>query len=80
LRLDQVTYDAATGQMRYPHHDEPVPEAALAGYLDEAQDIVAGARARAGQNEASDGDRLTTSVSADFEHLRWFELPASCLA
>lgn len=77
LRLGQVGYDPRTGGMTYPRHDEPVPESALAGYLDEARRIFAAAtRAR-----ATDGDEPVdaTAVSADFEHLRWFELPAACL-
>ncbi len=71
LRLRQVGYDAA-GEMTYPHHDEPVPESALPGYLAEARDIFA---------RAADSEVATDvgQVSADFEHLRWFELPAVCL-
>ena len=51
------------------------PEAALAGYLDEAREVFAGPRpptSRAGRDRRP-------QVSADFEHLRWFELPAVCL-
>ncbi|HEX6921452.1 MAG TPA: aminotransferase class V-fold PLP-dependent enzyme [Actinomycetes bacterium] len=73
LRLTQVTYDPATGEMRYPRHDEPVPESALPGYLDEARSII-----EAAAGCPADGD-LGSRVSADFEHLRWFELPAACL-
>jgi selenocysteine lyase/cysteine desulfurase len=75
LRLDQVGYDQRTGEMTYPRHDEPVPETALSGYLDEARTIFAAAPGIV--------DDLTTGdvggLSADFEHLRWFELPSSCL-
>ena len=73
LRLDQVGYDPATGEMTYPRHDEPVPEAALPGYLEEARRIVAAAA------ECPPDDDLSAVISADFEHLRWFELPAACL-
>ncbi|MDQ1641307.1 MAG: hypothetical protein QOJ90_658 [Actinomycetota bacterium] len=73
LRLDQVTYDPATGEMRYPRHDEPVPESALRGYLDEARRIIAAA-----EPCTADAD-LSGTLSSDFEHLRWFELPAACL-
>lgn len=69
LRLAQVGY-GDDGEMTYPRHDEPVPESALAGYLDEAREIFA---------RAAPTDRRTGQVSADFEHLRWFELPAVCL-
>src|SRR4051794_13377320 len=85
LRLDQVTYDGETGEMTYPHHDEPVPESALPGYLDEARAVFAAAGLH---DQATYDDSAATpsmpsvsmpSVSADFEHLRWFELPAACL-
>ncbi|MGZ4711288.1 MAG: aminotransferase class V-fold PLP-dependent enzyme, partial [Acidimicrobiales bacterium] len=75
LRLDQVSYDPVTGEMTYPHHDEPVPESALAGYLDEARSVFAAA-AGAGDDGAASG---TIGLSDDFEHLRWFELPSVCL-
>jgi len=73
LRLDQVRYDPDTGEMTYPRHDEPVPESALPGYLEEARRILAG-----GSGCPADRD-LSGAISADFEHLRWFELPADCL-
>ena len=77
LRLAQVTYDAATGTMTYPQHDEPVPESALAGYLEQARVIFAAAESSLSAcNEPAD----CAAVSPDFEHLRWFELPAVCLA
>ena len=78
LRLGQVGYDPVTGEMTYPRHDEPVPESALTGYLDEARRVVAAADHRAAARPTADDD-LSAAVSADFEHLRWFELPASCL-
>ncbi len=71
LRLHQVSYDDA-GEMTYPHHDEPVPESALPGYLDEARAIFA-------RSASAEADAAVGRVSADFEHLRWFELPAVCL-
>jgi selenocysteine lyase/cysteine desulfurase len=75
LRLSQVSYDPQTGEMRYPHHDEPVPESALAGYLVEAERIVA----ERGSSAPQDLPGPHAPVSADFEHLRWFELPHVCL-
>jgi selenocysteine lyase/cysteine desulfurase len=71
LRLTALRYDAETGGLVVPALDhERAPESALAGYIDEARRIL----------------ELTTVepgaegwVSDDFEHLRWFELPASCL-
>jgi selenocysteine lyase/cysteine desulfurase len=71
LRLDQVTYDPETGAMTYPRHDEPVPESALAGYLEEGRAIFGAALGAA--------DNGSPTLSADFERLRWFELPAACL-
>jgi hypothetical protein len=74
LRLDQVRY-ARDGSMTYPHHDEPVPESALPGYLDEARALLSQAPGAPGAR----GDAVPGQVSDDFEHLRWFELPAVCL-
>jgi hypothetical protein len=71
VRLSQVTYDA-DGVMRYPRHDDRAPDSALAGYLDQARTILA---ASSTVEPTGPGDL----VSADFEHLRWFELPAGCL-
>jgi hypothetical protein len=62
--------------MTYPHHDEPVPESVLPGYLDEARAVMAAAATR---SAAGDEPVPADAVSADFEHLRWFELPAACL-
>jgi len=73
LRLSQVGYDPESGAMTYPRHDEPVPESALAGYLEQAREIFAAAPG------AAAGDDGSATLSADFEHLRWFELPAACL-
>ena len=71
FRLGDLRYDPGTGELRLPDlpHDR-APESALAGYLDEACRILAAA------GEADDDGRL----GADFEQLRWFELPAACVA
>ena len=71
LRLAHVRYDA-DGVMQYPRHDARAPDSALAGYLEEARALFARA---ADPSPPEPGDL----VSADFEHLRWFELPAGCL-
>ena len=73
LRLHHLGYDAE-GNLCYPPHRERAPEEELARYLSEGAKILAEGRL-AEPNE----DELTGLVSADFEHLRWFELPAGCL-
>ena len=58
--------------MQYPRHKDHAPEADLQRYLEEATGLLAAAVPASG--EPSDD-----MVSADFEHLRWFDLPPSCL-
>jgi selenocysteine lyase/cysteine desulfurase len=72
LRLTDVSYDAATGEMHYPRHHDVAPESALATYLDEARALLRAA-------PEPDAFDPAGAVSADFEHLRWFDLPAGCL-
>ncbi|SDJ04363.1 Selenocysteine lyase/Cysteine desulfurase [Frankineae bacterium MT45] len=74
LRLSQVHY-SADGSMRYPDRDDTAPESELAVYLDEAARIFADASKVAADAEPAGGG----VVSEDFEHLRWFDLPATCL-
>ncbi len=71
LRLTDVHYDA-DGVMRYPQRAERAPDSVLTRYLSDARACFAAA----GAAPAGDPGDL---VSADFEHLRWFELPATCL-
>ena len=71
LRLAHVSY-GADGEMRYPRHDDRAPDTALAGHLAEARRLLAGP-------STADLPGPGDLVSADFEHLRWFELPARCL-
>jgi selenocysteine lyase/cysteine desulfurase len=72
LRLTDVSYDPTTGEMRYPRHHDVAPESALATYLDEARVLLRAA-------PEPDAFDPAGAVSADFEHLRWFDLPAGCL-
>jgi len=72
LRLSQVRYDEQ-GRMSYPRHHHRAPESELHRYLQEAQEILKAA-------VPASGDCLDNLVSADFELLRWFDLPAACLA
>jgi len=75
LRLRDVTYDAATGGMRYPAVHETAPESALEGYLEDARAVLDSIR-----NRPPDDADGSVRVSEDFEHLRWFELPADCVS
>jgi selenocysteine lyase/cysteine desulfurase len=74
LRLTDLGYDPVTGELRVPDlpHDR-APESALEDYLAEARRIFA----EAGEWAEDTG---AAGLGADFEHLRWFELPASCVA
>ncbi|HEX2901877.1 MAG TPA: aminotransferase class V-fold PLP-dependent enzyme [Jatrophihabitans sp.] len=72
LRLRQLQYDAE-GRLRYPHQQLRAPESELSRYLAEAEEVFAAAQ------PADCGGDLTALVSADFEHLRWFDLPPRCL-
>jgi selenocysteine lyase/cysteine desulfurase len=75
FRLGALSYDAKTGELRVPQisHDR-APESALTGYLDEARRRFDSSRSTpCGLDEA-------LPLSADFEHLRWFELPLACLS
>jgi selenocysteine lyase/cysteine desulfurase len=70
LRLDQVTY-SAEGEMVYPRHDDTAAESALADYLKQGEELMLAATPAP--------DEPPTGVSEEFEHLRWFDLPARCL-
>jgi selenocysteine lyase/cysteine desulfurase len=71
--LRDVHYDAADGAMRYPHHDDRLPESALRDHLADARAILAAAPT------ASLDETALAGVSTDFETLRWFSLPPACL-
>ncbi len=73
LRLRDLSYDA-DGRLTYPHDQQRAPESALQQYLSEAAERFAAAAPA-----ECTGD-LGQFVSDDFEHLRWFDLPSSCLA
>lgn len=74
LRLRQIWYDEE-GAIQYPHHEDRASEAELDRYLAEAAKILSTSTARAEDLEVEQSDAL----SADFEHLRWFDLPQACL-
>jgi len=70
LRLSQLHY--VDGVLTYPSLDDRAPESDLAGYLDEGLALM-----RSLPDPGA--DVASARVSADFEHLRWFELPDVCL-
>jgi selenocysteine lyase/cysteine desulfurase len=70
LRLAALRYDA-DGVLTYPHRRDTAPESALTGYLEEGRRILT--------ERSAPPDGEPPAVSADFEALRWFDLPAACL-
>jgi selenocysteine lyase/cysteine desulfurase len=76
LRLHQVTY-GDQGEMRYLREDTRAPESELQRYLAEAARLLAeGHRPVVAGREPPPAHVL----SADFEQLQWFDLPATCLS
>ncbi|HET8559729.1 MAG TPA: aminotransferase class V-fold PLP-dependent enzyme [Marmoricola sp.] len=71
LRLGQIRYDDE-GRMCYPHHRATAPESALRQHLADGAALL-----RSATPPVMDGAR--ERVSADFEELRWFDLPPACL-
>jgi selenocysteine lyase/cysteine desulfurase len=73
VRLSAVSY-ADDGSMRYPAPGDVAAPPSLGDCLDEARKILESLP----DPEPDDSDDAVR-VSAEFEHLRWFELPAACL-
>ncbi len=71
MRLHDVSYDG-TGAMTYPHHDTTAPVSMLADHMAEARQIMTDA-------VPPDCSKIA-HLTDDFDHLRWFELPAGTLA
>jgi selenocysteine lyase/cysteine desulfurase len=76
MRLGQVSYDEQ-GRMSYPQQQDRAPESELRRYLDEA--VARFAASEAAVLGLPEDRPAAGFVSADFEHLRWFDLPAGCL-
>jgi hypothetical protein len=57
--------------MVYPRHGDSAPESALADYLKLGEEIMLAT--------TPPPDEPPAGVSAEFEHLRWFDLPAACV-
>jgi selenocysteine lyase/cysteine desulfurase len=74
LRLHALGYDEQ-GRLRFASSHARAHDGALAGYLEEARRLLAA------RPDPPDGDTTAApGLSADFEALRWFVLPAECLA
>ena len=74
LRLAQLSYDPQTGELRRPPVDRArASEDALAGYLDAARALFEAASSWTQTNPHAG------ALSAEFEHLRWFDLPDESL-
>ena len=81
LRLSDLA-TTTTGALSYPASHARAPESALAGYLDEARDLLS----RSPLSDAVDvldgggaARRPRRPGDRRFEALRWFELPPACL-
>jgi selenocysteine lyase/cysteine desulfurase len=72
LSLGAIRYEG--GRMIAPHHDARAPVEALPGYLAEARALLA---SRPGEPDAPPG--AFRFISPEFEELRWFWLPRSCV-
>ena len=74
LRLSDLSYDAESGELVRPHIDtRRAPESALQTYLADARNLLDAIPADVLDEPASG------ALSAEFEHLRWFDLPAASL-
>ncbi|HYN74573.1 MAG TPA: aminotransferase class V-fold PLP-dependent enzyme [Candidatus Limnocylindria bacterium] len=74
LRLDDLAYDTA-GRLVYPHTRAEAPESILEEHLADARRLFTARAGAAGEGSPS----ASAWVSADFEALRWFDLPRGCL-
>ncbi|HQR80645.1 MAG TPA: aminotransferase class V-fold PLP-dependent enzyme [Actinomycetota bacterium] len=70
LRMEQLHYE--DGHLQYPHHGATADEEQLAEYLEQARELLL--------SRAEPDLARTGQLSAEFEHLRWFELPDLCVS
>ena len=75
MRLTEVHYDD-DGVLTYAHHQETAPESVLVDYLEQARLLVEG---RVEPTDLSAADGVDAGLTHDFEALRWFALPRTCL-
>ena len=73
VRLSTISYDD-DGSMRYPAPDDVAAPPSLADCIDQARKILESL-----PDPEPDASDDAVRVSAEFEHLRWFELPATSL-
>ena len=71
IRLSQVSYDA-TGALNFPAHHDQAPESDLVTYLAFAEELLT-------KLPMPDLAQPAHGLSADFETLRWFDLPSVCV-
>jgi selenocysteine lyase/cysteine desulfurase len=71
LRLDDVRYDPATGEMCYPRHEVRADVSVLKQHLEDARRLAA--------ERSEPSCEAPTGMTEDFEALRWFDLPATCI-
>ena len=77
MRLSDLSYDT-NGQLTYHHSQERAPQSVLAEYMAAARAIVDSQDAAL--TTPTESDLVAAGlVRTDFEHLRWFDLPAQCL-
>ena len=69
LSLRDVSYEA--GDMDYPSERNFADEASLAGYLDQARELLAGRS----PGRSPDPGAAVPGPTSDFDQLRWFPLP-----
>ena len=72
MRLAQLRYDE-DGVLRYPEHADRAPVTVLADHLAEARALLESLPTPA-------DDTVRADLGADFEELRWFDLPAESVA
>jgi selenocysteine lyase/cysteine desulfurase len=70
LRLSDLHF-GPSGGLEHPHREQKAGEDALAGYLDEARALL--------ESLPEPGPDEVSRLDEDFEHLRWFDLPAASL-
>ncbi len=70
LRLSHLSYDES-GTLHYPQNQERQPESQLTDVLAWAHEYL---------HALAEPEGTSADLGADFEHLRWFELPAVCVS